>query len=101
LDLIYGALDVFSGKKNPVKDESPEIPARRIEILEIDGVPVPLKGTKKMNKYDLKEAEEVFVYIMDEMDYQGDPDDVEAYKNIREIFETGARPIAGSHKEAI
>jgi hypothetical protein len=50
-------------------------------------------GGLPMEEKDLDEAREVFVGIMDEMDYQGDPDDLGVYRNIREIFDAGARLI--------
>jgi hypothetical protein len=48
-----------------------------------------------MRKEELDEAEKVFTGIMDEMDYHGDSDDLGVYRNIREIFDTGARRITG------
>jgi hypothetical protein len=43
-----------------------------------------------MSRNELEEAKEVFIGMMDEADYHGDPDDRAIYRNIRDIFEAGA-----------
>jgi hypothetical protein len=93
VNFIYDTLDVFSGKKKPVKDEPSAMRRKIMTILEIDGVPVPLQGTKmsNMTKQNMKEAQETFLHIMDDMDYRGVPDEFEIYKNIREIFDLGVK----------
>jgi hypothetical protein len=53
---------------------------------------------KPLEEKELDEAREVFTGIMDEMDCHGDPDDLGVYRNIREIFDIGARHIAAGAK---
>jgi hypothetical protein len=47
-----------------------------------------------MERRDIDEAEKVFAFIMDDMDCHGDPGDLGVYRNIREIFDAGARRVA-------
>jgi hypothetical protein len=47
-----------------------------------------------MDSIELDEARNVFIYIMDEMDYHGDPDDLAIYRDIREVFDAGTQVLA-------